>query len=236
MSINEELWKGKYAAYPGETYEQGCTRVSEALGIPQLESILRKELFSVGGRVWYGAGKSKPYMVNCGLFSVDDSAEGWASLAHDVQLSLMKGMGCGVDYSAIRPYGSYIAGSGGTASGAISTMHIINEIARHIMQGNTRRAALLSQLHWKHGDMDTFIDVKNWNEEYTRLKTIDAIGYPAPLDLTNVSVRLDNDFLDAYYNGDSVAHTVWNTTTYNMFSTSEPGIRFNADNQILTNA
>lgn len=236
MKINTDIWNGKYVAYPGETYQQGCKRVSTALDIPELEQILLQQKFSVGGRVWYGAGKPKSYMVNCGLFSVGDSAESWAKLSHDVELALTKGLGCGVDYSAIRPYGSPIQGSGGTASGSVSKMYITNEIARHIMQGNTRRAALLAQLHWQHGDIDTFINAKNWDEEHTRLKTINPEKYSAPLDLTNISVRLDDDFFTAYFNGDELARTVWEQASYNMFRYSEPGFRYNKDNQILLNA
>jgi ribonucleoside-diphosphate reductase alpha chain len=234
--INLDIWNGKYAAYSGETYEQGCKRVTDALGVPELEQLLLDEKFSVGGRVWYGAGKPKSYMVNCGLFGVGDSAESWAKLSHDVELSLTKGLGCGIDYSAIRPYGSRIAGSGGTASGAVSKMYITNEIARFIMQGNTRRAALLAQLHWLHGDIHSFVDAKTWDEEQTRLKNINPDKYPAPLDLCNISVRLDDKFFAAYQNGDNQATKVWNNATNNMFRYSEPGFRYNPDNQVYTNA
>jgi ribonucleoside-diphosphate reductase alpha chain len=233
--INKEIWNGKYAAYPGETYQQGCKRVSEALNVPELEGLMLNEKFSVGGRVWFGAGKPKPLMTNCALYNVEDSAIGWAKLLHDVTLALTSGMGIGVSYDKIRPYGSPIKGSGGTASGSISLMEMVNEVARHIMQGNTRRSACYASLNWRHGDIERFIEAKNWDSVQQYAKEQNPL-YPAKLDLTNISVRLDNSFIEAYNKGDKHAHNVWDNTTYNMFSSSEPGIQYDNDENILRNA
>jgi ribonucleoside-diphosphate reductase alpha chain len=233
--INTEIWNGKYAAYPGETYQQGCKRVAQALVVPELEKLMLNEKFSVGGRVWFGAGKKKPLMTNCALFNVEDSARGWAKLLHDVTLALTSGMGIGVSYDAIRPYGSPIKGSGGTASGAISLMEMVNEVARHIMQGGSRRSAAFSSLYWQHGDIERFIEAKNWDSVQTYAKEQNPL-YPATLDLTNISVRLDNDFIEAYNNSNEHAHTVWNNATYNMFKNSEPGLQYDNDENILRNA
>jgi ribonucleotide reductase alpha subunit len=233
--INLDIWNGKYAAYSGETYEQGCKRVTDALGVPELEQLLLDEKFSVGGRVWFGAGKKKPLMTNCALFDVSDDAVGWAKLLHDVTLALTSGMGIGVSYDAIRPYGSPIKGSGGTASGPISLMEMVNEVARHIMQGSQRRSACYASLHWQHGDLGSFIDAKNWDSVQTYAKEQNPL-YPATLDLTNISVRLDNDFIEAYNNSNEHAHTVWNNATYNMFKNSEPGLQYDNDGNILRNA
>lgn len=234
--INQALWASKYASHSGETYEQGCARVAKFLQIPELERILLQRRFSPGGRVWYGAGKRQPYLINCALMRVGDSKEAWARLVSDVTLALTSGMGVGVDYSAVRPYGSHIRGSGGTASGPISLMQMTNELARYIMQGNQRRSALLAQLHWRHHDIDEFIKVKTWDEVLQRLKALDPVKYAAPLDLTNISVQLDPDFLTKLADGSNEARATWEALTYAMFSGSEPGIRFNPDTQVLTNA
>jgi ribonucleoside-diphosphate reductase alpha chain len=238
VELNEmarNIWDGKYAAFKGETYEQGCKRVADYLQVPELENLLKEQRFSVGGRVWYGAGKTKPLLTNCALFNVTDSAQGWAELLHDVTLALTSGMGIGVSYDAIRPYGSIIKSSGGTASGAVSVMEMVNEVARHIMQGNTRRSAAYASLHWKHGDIDRFISAKNWDTVQQYAKSV-SFTYPATLDLTNISVRFDKDFLKAMKQEDYTAESVYHQTLYNMFRYSEPGIQYDNDDQILRNA
>ena len=63
--------------------------------------------------------------------------------------------------SKIRPYGAPIKGMGGKATGPIALMQMSNEIGRHVMQGGSRRSALWAGLHWNHGDIDTFIGLKN---------------------------------------------------------------------------
>ncbi len=74
--LAQQIWDSKYALYKGETYEHGCKRVANYLQVPALERLLREQKFSVGGRVWYGAGRVKSLLTNCALFDVDDSAEG----------------------------------------------------------------------------------------------------------------------------------------------------------------
>jgi ribonucleoside-diphosphate reductase alpha chain len=174
-------------------------------------------------------------MINCVLLDAEDSKEGWAKVLHDTLLSLTNGCGVGIDYGKIRPYGSEIKGSGGTASGAVSLMRVLNGVAKPISQGNTLRSALLASLPWWHGDIFEFIQEKVWHEDIVHMKAKN-IEYPAPLDFTNCSVRLDSDFLAALDRGDAHATKVWEALTYAMFSTGEPGITFNLDDQIFRNA
>jgi ribonucleoside-diphosphate reductase alpha chain len=244
-SIGSAVWNSKYAAYEGETFKDGCKRVvsitdryltdtEQAEMLHQLTSLR----YLPGGRILFGAGKPKAYMQNCGLFGVDDSAEAWAKLLHDTSMSLMRGLGVGVDYSLIRPYGSYIAGSGGTASGAISLMEMVNETARHIRQGNTRRAACYASLHWKHGDIFRFIQSKNWTQEQKAAKEKDVYAV-ATLDIHNISVRFDYNFLLAYNDSNHLDHNhavkVFDMLIRNMFETGEPGIQYDWDDNIYRN-
>lgn len=76
---------------------------------------------------------------NCFLFRAHDSREGWADLMHSITASLMTGGGIGVDYSALREEGAKIMGSGGTSTGPLALMNMVNEAGRNIMQGGARR-------------------------------------------------------------------------------------------------
>ena len=61
----------------------------------------------------------------------------------------MTGGGIGIDYSVYRPRGSALSGTGGTASGAVEKMRMINELGRSVMQGGSRRSAMYASLIWK---------------------------------------------------------------------------------------
>jgi ribonucleoside-diphosphate reductase alpha chain len=122
----------------------------------------------------------------------------------------------------------------------VSLMQMLNENGRHIMQGGSRRAALWAGLHWHHPDVFEFIHVKDWSDDVKALKEKDP-NFPAPMDMTNISVILDDDFFVAledpafektYPNGDSGetytvthdwAHKVYWEVIEQMLTTGEPG-------------
>ena len=41
---------------------------------------------------------------------------------------------------------------------------MINEIGRSVMQGGSRRSAIYASLNWKHGDIQDFLNAKNWQD------------------------------------------------------------------------
>lgn len=244
--IGKAIWDSKYAAYPGETYEQGCKRVVSITDSfftqseqATLFEYLYNQKFLPGGRIWFGSGKNKPQYANCALFDVLDSKESWGNTLRDVSIALMSGNGIGIEVSKVRGKGSKINGSGGTASGTLSYVSMINEVARHIMQGNIHRSACHSAVHWLHKDVLDWLNAKQWDENYTRLKEI-SYHYPAPFDTFNLSIRYDYEFLEAYHNHNDINHTyarnLWNAHTRVMFEYADPSIQFDWDDQILRNA
>jgi len=138
----------------------------------------------------------------------------------------MSGAGIGVSYSDIRHEGAPIRKTGGTATGPISLMQILNECARGIMQGGNRRSAVWAGLNWSHPDVYRFIRIKNWPEVICELKAKDY-SFPAILDFTNISVQLDDMFFEAYEDNEheqhSLAHSVYWATVEQMLTTGEPG-------------
>jgi ribonucleoside-diphosphate reductase alpha chain len=138
----------------------------------------------------------------------------------------MTGAGIGVVYSDVRHENARIRKTGGTASGPIPLMQMINECGRGVMQGGTRRSAIWAGLHWNHPDVHKFIKVKNWPKEIQRLKEKD-FSFPAPFDHTNISVILDDDFFEAYHDPDDIehpqAHSVYWAVIEQMLRTGEPG-------------
>lgn len=169
--------------------------------------------FIAGGRYLYYAGRPFKAFNNCYLLkSEEDSREDWANLSWKAESCLMTGGGIGNDYTKYRPKNSVIKRTGGKASGPISKMKMINEIGREVMQGGSRRSAIYASLNWLHDDVNEFLHCKDWYEmpvsgaydESGNNLTIGLLkekdfNYPAPLDMTNISLNYDNKFLEEIY-------------------------------------
>jgi ribonucleoside-diphosphate reductase alpha chain len=71
-----------------------------------------------------------------------------------------------------------------------------------------------------------FIHLKDWSPEIRAMKEKD-FNFPAPMDGTNISVQLDDEFFDAYHDKDHVrhalAHDVYWKTVRHMLESAEPG-------------
>jgi ribonucleoside-diphosphate reductase alpha chain len=186
--------------------------------------------FMPGGRYLYAAGNQYHQVNNCLMLGVHDSREGWSELMSKCSMSLMTGAGIGVDYSDIRHEGALIRKTGGTATGPLSLMQMVNECGRGIMQGGNRRSAILASLRWSHPDAHKFIRVKNWPDEVKALKAAD-FSFPATLDFTNQSIALDDEFFESYHDDEhpkhALAHSVYWAVVEQMLTTGDPGFTVN---------
>ena len=222
---------------PIETWEDTAERVVSnvlgALGYDENSEEYEKLLYYVstrkfipGGRYLYASGREFHQTQNCLLLKAEDSREGWSELLQKASMALMTGAGIGVDYSDIRPSGSFIKKTGGTASGPVSLMEMLNECGRHIMHGGQRRSAIWAGLNWKHPDCEDFIKAKDWSPEVRELKEKD-FNFPATLDMTNVSVILDDEFFQAFDDASHPEHErakhIYHIATKRMVKTAEPG-------------
>jgi ribonucleoside-diphosphate reductase alpha chain len=202
--------------------------------------------FIPGGRYIYYAGRLKPFFNNCYLLKAEeDTREDWAELAWKAESCLLTGGGIGVDYSIYRPSGSVIKRTGGSASGPIPKMDGVNAQGRYIMQGGSRRSAIYASLNWRHADIDTFLTMKDWDNQplgtsglsYGDMKRQD-FNFSAPLDMTNVSVNYDTNWLMDYYKTGEVGE-VFHQNVLQAMKNGEPGFSFNffeKENETLRNA
>jgi ribonucleoside-diphosphate reductase alpha chain len=124
-------------------------------------------------------------------------------------------------------------------------MQMINEIGRRVMQGGSRRSAIYASLNWKHRDIGAFLSSKNWYDmdvgqtgfNIGQIKEQD-FNYNAPLDMTNVSVNYDTEWLLNYWKTGEVGETFM-TNVKQALKTAEPGFSFNffdKEDETLRNA
>jgi ribonucleoside-diphosphate reductase alpha chain len=238
----ETIFAQKYRHEGAWTWEELCKTLVEDVcrewltkdEKSQLTLYMQEMKFIPGGRYLYYAGRPNKYFNNCYLLrSEEDTREDWANLSWRAESCLATGGGIGNDYSVYRQSGSVLHKTGGTASGPVSKMDMINEIGRQIMQGGSRRSAIYASLNWKHGDIQKFLSAKDWynmpvagsGKSIGQLKEAD-FNFRAPLDMTNISVNYDTDWLLNYWlNGD--VGDVFKQNVRQALSSGEPGFSFN---------
>ncbi len=174
------------------------------------------------------------------LRAEEDTREEWSNVTWRSMSCLMTGGGIGIDYSRLRPAGRELSRTGGTSSGPIPLMSAINEIGRNVMQGGSRRSAIYASLDWQHDDIHTFLHVKDWKSSkigksgYSLFDAKqDDFNFPAPLDMTNISVNY-NDAWNFDPN-----NSVFLENVKQALMTGEPGFSFNfgdKQNETLRNA
>lgn len=259
-NLGETIFKQKYARFTDQTWAdkaRDLAQITRFTGDYKLEDDVFNAILSMkfipGGRYLYYAGRDAKFYNNCFLFkSEEDSRECWASLMYDVTASLMSGGGIGNDYSVFRPHGQLLGRTGGEASGPIPLMEMVNETGRNVMQGGSRRSAMYASLNWRHGDIERFLRIKDWEDQYikgafkadgTPMSVKDAkeadFNYRAPLDMTNISVNYDDAFLDYTFGHTEVGkicegtgytphlHPTFVHNVRQAMKNGEPGFSFN---------
>ena len=144
-----------------------------------------------------------------------------------VQLEKRRG-GVGTDLSFVRPAGSPVKNSAITSTGVVPFMERFSRSTKEVAQDG-RRGALMESISIKHPDSEKFIDAKLLSGTVTG---------------ANISVKLDDEFMEAAMNGkmyvqqfpvDSVnpkytkeidAQKLWKKIIYNAWKSAEPGILF----------
>jgi len=252
--FSEDIFYTKYSHEGAETFhELACTLVEDVcqnnLSKDEKEALIdhiSNLRFLPGGRYLYYAGRDKKFFNNCYLLKAEeDTREDWANLSWKSESCLMTGGGIGVDYSTYRPEGQTLKGTGGISSGPIPKMQMINSIGQKVMQGGSRRSAIYASLNWKHDDVDKFLTAKNWFDMPVGNtgKTLfdikqDDFNFPAPLDMTNISINYDTEWLLNYWEKGDLGH-VFRTNVHQALRTGEPGFSFNffeKENETLRNA
>ena len=216
-SFAQDIFNQKYALHRGETWAARARAIVEdvcgkqegngrLLGKDDCDALIQyitEMKFIPGGRYVYYAGRSARFYNNCYLFKgEEDTREEWARLAGNSTSALMSGGGIGCDYSIFRPEGWTLSRTGGQSSGPLPLMAMVNEIGRNVMQGGSRRSAIYASLNWQHDDAELFLRAKDWKNKIIGpdgFSVWDAkqqdFNFPAPFDMTNMSLNYDNEFL-----------------------------------------
>ncbi len=159
-----------------------------------------------------------PQLSACFIQSIDDDLMDIAEAVKREMRLFKFGSGTGTNFSSIRAEGERLSG-GGTSSGLMSFLEILDRSAGATKSGGTtRRAAKMVVLDVDHPDVDKFIWWKAREEE--KAAALIEAGYDADFNgeayrtvsgqNSNNSVRIPDEFMEAVIQ-DGDWHTHWRT-------------------------
>ncbi|WP_455624930.1 adenosylcobalamin-dependent ribonucleoside-diphosphate reductase [Parabacteroides sp.] len=246
-----KVWVNKYALKDafGNIYEESPNDMHHRLAseIARVEKkypnpLSEQELFDLFDHFRYIVPQGSPmtgigndYQIaslsNCFVIGLDGQADSYGAIIRidEEQVQLMKRRGgVGHDLSHIRPKGSPVKNSALTSTGLVPFMERYSNSTREVAQDG-RRGALMLSVSIKHPDSEAFIDAKMTEGKVTG---------------ANVSVKIDDDFMNAAVNGgaykqqypidsdapvyvkDIDAAGLWKKIIHNAWKSAEPGVLF----------
>lgn len=246
-----KVWVNKYALKDafGNIYEKSPSDMHHRLAseIARVEKkypnpLSEQELFDLFDHFRYIVPQGSPmtgigndYQIaslsNCFVIGLDGQADSYGAIIRidEEQVQLMKRRGgVGHDLSHIRPKGSPVKNSALTSTGLVPFMERYSNSTREVAQDG-RRGALMLSVSIKHPDSEAFIDAKMTEGKVTG---------------ANVSVKIDDDFMNAVVNGGAYkqqypidsdaplyekeidAAGLWKKIIHNAWKSAEPGVLF----------
>jgi len=194
-----------------ETVEQMYTRVATAIAGVDLRYGVSADDVRRRADIWrdlmadgrflpntptlVNAGKPNGQLSACFVLRVGDSiAEIFEALGYMAAIQKAGG-GTGFAFDQLRPSGDLVASSGGTTTGPIVFMGVFDVATGGIQQGSHRRGANIGLMRVSHPDIVMFINAKRNAHSLRNF---------------NLSVKVDNQFMDKLVRNRSTAHVVEN--------------------------
>lgn len=184
--LSYDIWNKKYR-FNNESFDEWLDRVSAKN--EKIKQLILDKKFLFGGRTLSNRGTGLASLNNCYSSGyVEDTLEDIMQVNKNIALTYKAEGGQGLSLSKIRPKGALIKGRF-ESEGIIPFMDMFNKTTESIMQGSSRRGALMMSLDIWHKEAESFIKIKSDLNKINK---------------ANLSLEIDDNFMHIvkdYYAG-----------------------------------
>lgn len=126
------------------------------------------------------------------------------------------GGGVGSSFDNLRPHGSRVGG-GGSSSGVVPFLRMLETAIDGTTQGASRRGSVAAYLNIRHGDIESFIDIRKPTGDITQRCLTKAF---------HNAVTIDDEIMNEIKTKDGHYRNLWNKIMLNRVELGEPYILF----------
>ncbi|MEO7030992.1 MAG: adenosylcobalamin-dependent ribonucleoside-diphosphate reductase [Herbaspirillum sp.] len=270
QEISREVLLEKYAKNDETSVEEVWARVATALAEVEQPKARKKYAdeflwamqngFIPAGRIASAAGTGlQTTLINCFVQPVGDSITSaidgkpgiYSALAQAAE-TMRRGGGVGYNFSAIRPKGARVKGTGSSASGPISYMRVFDRSCETVESAGARRGAQMAVMNVEHPDVVDFITAKQEKGQLNNFNVsvgvtdvfMRAVADDQTYELAHVAEpNEDLKTAGAYLRDDGKwvyrtvpAREIWDLIMRSTYAAAEPGVlymdRINAENNL----
>lgn len=186
--LQRDIFKNKYE-FNNEGFTGFLDRVSD--GHSGIRKAMKEKMLLPAGRILAGKGLYKHGIKNsysnCFVIgNPEDNLESIFDTSKKMARTYSYGGGCGTCLGNLRPSGAKVNNSAKETTGTVSFAELYSTTTGIIGQRN-RRGALMLSLPVKHPDIYNFINAKANTDQITK---------------ANISVKIDNEFMEAVKNNE----------------------------------
>lgn len=228
-----KIWIEKYALHdkegnlvessPDDTIQRVCkellrieNKYPNPLSYEEIYDLQRNfSYFIPAGSILYGCGNNYTYssLANCTTIASEEGYDSYGVIfRNDEELvQLMKRRsGVGLDLSHLRGAGSIVSNAARSSTGVVPFAERYSNSTKEVAQDG-RRGALMLTLNVDHPDILDFIKAK------TDLSKITG---------ANLSVKINDKFMQGVICGDRVSTKIWKEIIKQAYNTAEPGVLY----------
>jgi ribonucleoside-diphosphate reductase alpha chain len=138
-----------------------------ATGVSRGDKDLAQDLYDLMSKNWFmpatpvlvNSATSRGAPISCFLNTVGDSISDIFKTYEENAFLAKGGGGIGTDWSTVRGHNSRLS-TGGTSSGTIPFLKVMDSATLAVSQGNTRRGAAAVYMRIDHPDIEEFADIR----------------------------------------------------------------------------